>query len=119
MTSEQDLRSLVDRPYLILLEPDAYGDGRSWYMARHPELPGCQSDGPTPDEAVANLADARELYIRSLIEDGRPVPEAAPAGAAPCCDEAARAHMLALDNRRLRERIAALENAAVAGGEVP
>src|SRR5438477_383420 len=66
---------------------------------------------------VAKLADARELYIRSLIERGQPVPEPSPPGGAPCCDEAARARMLSLDNRHLRERIAALESALVAAGK--
>jgi predicted RNase H-like HicB family nuclease len=32
------------------------------------------SDGATLDEAMANLADARELYLSMLIEDGEPIP---------------------------------------------
>lgn len=32
------------------------------------------SHGDTPEAAVANLRDARELYIQSLFEDGLDVP---------------------------------------------
>ena len=44
------------------------------WMARHPDLPGCMSHGETPEEALANLADARALYIETRIERGLPVP---------------------------------------------
>jgi antitoxin HicB len=48
--------------------------GEKWYMASHPDLPGCQSDGSTPEEAIADLEDARSQYIESLREDGIEVP---------------------------------------------
>jgi len=48
--------------------------GKPWFVARHSELPGCMSDGATPEEAIENLRHATELYIASLVEDGLPVP---------------------------------------------
>lgn len=72
--AQRRLRDYVGRPYKTILMPDVRSDGTPCFVARHPELPGCMSDGDTPAEAVANLRDARELYIQSLIEDGLEVP---------------------------------------------
>ena len=60
--------------YETVVNEDTATDGSPCYVARHPELPGCMSHGATPEEAVANLREARELYIRSLLEDGLDVP---------------------------------------------
>lgn len=49
--------------------------GKRWFMANHPDLPGCMSDGETEDMALENLTDARELYLESMREDGVPIPE--------------------------------------------
>ena len=40
-----------------------------------PSLPGCISQGATREEALANIRDAIQQYIASLIDDGEPVPE--------------------------------------------
>lgn len=45
-------------------------NGTPCYVARVTELPGCESHGITPDEALDNLEDAKRLYIESMIEDG-------------------------------------------------
>jgi len=37
-------------------------DGNPCWIAVDPMRPGCMSDGETPEEARANLADARVLY---------------------------------------------------------
>ncbi|CAN5812460.1 hypothetical protein BH23GEM7_BH23GEM7_14190 [soil metagenome] len=57
-------------PYTVIIVPDYYAGGQVCYLARVAELPGCESHGDTPEEARANLRDAMELYIRSLLEDG-------------------------------------------------
>jgi predicted RNase H-like HicB family nuclease len=49
--------------------------GHIFYVALHPELEGCVAQGATPDEAVASLEGARELYLRVLRQQGIPVPE--------------------------------------------
>ncbi len=55
-------------------------DGTPCYVARVTELPGCESHGITPDEALDNLEDAKRLYIESMIEDGiEPAPALAAA----------------------------------------
>jgi predicted RNase H-like HicB family nuclease len=38
------------------------------------ELPGCESQGDTPDEARENLKDAFDLYVSDLLERGLPIP---------------------------------------------
>lgn len=60
--------------YAINVTPDQTTKGNTCYLASHPELPGCMSHGETPDEAIINLNEARKLYLKSLIEDNRPIP---------------------------------------------
>lgn len=44
-------------------------------FAFHPDLEGCMAEGGTADEAVANLSDARELWLEARLASGAPVPE--------------------------------------------
>jgi predicted RNase H-like HicB family nuclease len=52
----------------IIIEKDANG-----YYAYAPELDGCQSQGDTLDEVVANMREATELYLETLSEEERQV----------------------------------------------
>ena len=63
------------------LRPLGVEDGDGW-LAEAPELPGCMSDGDTPQQAVENLMDAIACWIEAAEEDGRPVPAPANADAA-------------------------------------
>lgn len=63
--------------YTVVLEPLPPEDGGG-YLARVPELPGCMSDGATPEEAVVNVQDAVEAWIEAAREQGREVPRPAP-----------------------------------------
>ena len=67
--------------YRISLRPLGVEDGGGW-LAEAPELPGCMSDGETPQQAVENLMDAIGCWIEAAEEDGRPVPAPASADAA-------------------------------------
>ena len=42
--------------YRIALRPLAAAEGGGW-LAEVPELPGCMSDGDTPQHAVENVMD--------------------------------------------------------------
>jgi predicted RNase H-like HicB family nuclease len=44
------------------------------FHAYVPALPGCHTFGATIDEAQANITEAMELHIESMLEDGEPVP---------------------------------------------
>lgn len=58
-------------PYTVVLRRDEDGD----YVARVDELQGCSAHGATPEEAISNLNEARELWISDCLENGDPVPE--------------------------------------------
>lgn len=55
----------------ILPLPATDGGG---FTAIAPELPGCRSDGDTPQEALANIYDAIACWIEAAQEMGRAVP---------------------------------------------
>lgn len=40
-----------------------------------PDLPGCVSAGHTVDEVTANIHEAIELHIASMVEHGEEVPQ--------------------------------------------
>ena len=68
------LEDYLGLQYSIEVVPEVTTDGSLCYMASHPELPGCMSHGDTPEEAIANLEEAKELYIKVLLEKGQQVP---------------------------------------------
>lgn len=49
-------------------------DSKSDYGVTVPDLPGCFSAGSTVDEAMLMAREAIELYIETLVEEGRDVP---------------------------------------------
>lgn len=55
----------------VLIYPGEDG----YWVAECPSLPGCVSQGKTKEEAIANIREAISGYIRTLEEDGLPVPE--------------------------------------------
>jgi predicted RNase H-like HicB family nuclease len=56
--------------YTVLLEKEEDGG----YHAFCPILRGCHSLGDTFEEAIANITEAIELYIESLIADSQYIP---------------------------------------------
>jgi len=46
-----------------------------WWVAECPSLPGCISQGRTRQEAIENIKEAIEGYVKALAEDGLSVPE--------------------------------------------
>lgn len=50
-------------------------DDGGGFAAIAPELPGCRSDGATPEEALANAYDAIICWIEAAGEMGRALPE--------------------------------------------
>ncbi len=55
--------------YLVIFEKTDTG-----YSVYVPDLPGCVSTGETKEEAEKNIAEAIEMHIESMIEDGESVP---------------------------------------------
>jgi predicted RNase H-like HicB family nuclease len=52
-----------------------YQDEDGGWCAECPSLPGCISQGDSKEDAIRNMKEAVELYIKVLKEDGLPVPE--------------------------------------------
>jgi len=60
--------------YEIDIRPLALEDGGG-FVAVAPELPGCRSDGETPEEALRNGYDAIACWIEAAQDMGREVPK--------------------------------------------
>jgi antitoxin HicB len=60
--------------YPVMIEPLDIQDGGGFF-ATVPDLPGCASDGETPEEALANIRDAIAAWIEEARALGRPVPK--------------------------------------------
>jgi predicted RNase H-like HicB family nuclease len=61
----------LEFPVIIEPVPDEDGGG---FAALVPDLPGCMSDGESPEEALANVRDAIEAWVSEAKALGRPVP---------------------------------------------
>ncbi len=59
--------------YPLIVEPLSEEDGGG-FVARAPDLPGCMSDGETPEEAVVNARDAILQWIEAAQDLGHAVP---------------------------------------------
>jgi len=68
---EAQLAQHTNAPYIHMIIPTA--DGR--YLAEVLELPGCITDGRTPEEAYSNLEEAKAVYLESAQMRGELIPE--------------------------------------------
>ena len=59
--------------YEVLIRPLTVAEGGG-FLASVPELPGCYSDGETPQAALTNVYDAIACWIEAAEEMGDPVP---------------------------------------------
>ncbi len=44
------------------------------YLAKVPELPGCNTHGDTYEEALKNAQEVIELWLEAAQKTGRPIP---------------------------------------------
>ena len=58
----------MSRKATVVIEKDEHG-----FYAWCPELKGCQSQGLTLEEVMANIKEAAELYLETLPTDERDV----------------------------------------------
>lgn len=59
--------------YPFEIRPLSAEDGGG-FLITFPDLPGCMSDGETPEEAIREGRDAFRCWMLAHLEDGRPVP---------------------------------------------
>jgi antitoxin HicB len=63
--------------YSVRIERLADSDGGG-YLATAPELPGCTSDGATPEEALKNVQEAIASWIEAAKEWKMDIPQPSP-----------------------------------------
>jgi len=51
--------------FTVVIEPDEKG-----YHAFVPALPGCHSSGGSVEETQANILEAIEVHVESMLENG-------------------------------------------------
>jgi predicted RNase H-like HicB family nuclease len=64
------LEDYLNLQYPVTLYPDPEGG----YVAQIKDLPGCLTQGETLEEAIANINEARELWIETAYESGDDIP---------------------------------------------
>ena len=64
---------MTELRYSIVVEPLSVSDGGG-FVAFAPDLPGCMSDGDTPEEALANIRDAIEEWMAAARDLGHEIP---------------------------------------------
>ncbi|MBI5879754.1 MAG: type II toxin-antitoxin system HicB family antitoxin [Chloroflexi bacterium] len=73
------VKSLSGRPYRTVVRYEPAGDGSPDYIASHPEFgDACIAQGDSPEDALANLNEIREMVIAHLVEHGLAVPNPEP-----------------------------------------
>jgi antitoxin HicB len=60
--------------YPFTIRPLSADDGGG-FLIEYPDLPGCHSDGDTPEQAVVNGRDAVRSYLLSCRKHGDPIPK--------------------------------------------
>ncbi|MDD4665526.1 MAG: toxin-antitoxin system HicB family antitoxin [Clostridia bacterium] len=59
--------------YQVNLRPISDEDGGGWF-AEIPDLKGCYSDGSTQEEALNNINNAKEAWIKTALKRGQEIP---------------------------------------------
>ena len=60
------------------MPPLCYPSDGGGYLAVVPDLPGCLSDGDTPEQAFTNAQNAIASWIEAAIDMNRPIPDPPP-----------------------------------------
>jgi len=71
MGKRKDLKYYLSLPYTIQITRE---DETTWF-ARVVELPGCMTEGNSPEEAADMIQDALAAWLEVALEDGRPIAE--------------------------------------------
>jgi len=69
-SKEGTVEYYMELPYTVKFTPMKNGG----YFVKVEELPGCMSEGPTKEEALDNIEEAKELWFEAAIEDKYNIP---------------------------------------------
>ena len=58
--------------FAVVIEKEPEDPG---YLAYSPTLAGCVSSGDTVEETRANMREALQQHVETLLEDGLPIPQ--------------------------------------------
>jgi predicted RNase H-like HicB family nuclease len=75
--------SLATRVYPALLVRDLVEAADTGLGVVFPDLPGCVTQGDTPQHAAEMALEALALHVESMVEGGEALPEPSPPGAVP------------------------------------
>ena len=67
-----ELARYLSAPYVRMIIPNAEEGG---YLAEVLELPGCITEGDTPEEAYRNLEEAMVGWVAASLDTNRPIPD--------------------------------------------
>ena len=68
-------QELAAKGYTTIISEDILSTGEKVYLAEHPELEGCMTQGNSVDEAVNDLKQITVDFIYYMLEDGLNIPE--------------------------------------------
>ncbi|WP_418790496.1 type II toxin-antitoxin system HicB family antitoxin [Phosphitispora sp. TUW77] len=71
---EEKCKQYYQIEYPISLKQEIENDETYW-IAEHPDLPGCITHGSTKEEALVNLNDAKKSWIFGRIVDNDSIPK--------------------------------------------
>lgn len=94
-TERESLDFYLERKYPVTLYPALEGG----YVAEIKDLPGCVTQGETAEESVAEVEDARVLWIETAYEHGDDIP-------LPCTDTQYSGKTLLRMPRSLHQKLA-------------
>jgi antitoxin HicB len=69
-TNPKPLEYYLNLIYAVTVYPEPEGG----YVAVIKDLPGCMTQGETAEETMANIEEARQLWIETAYDFGDPIP---------------------------------------------
>lgn len=71
---DKKIKEYLSLPYSYTVGRDTENDDKEYFYVQVNELPGCVSDGDTPEEALKNIKDAMYDWIETALINNEKVP---------------------------------------------
>lgn len=71
---DKEIKEYLRLPYTFTIGKDKEHNGEEYFYVQVNELPGCASDGTTPEQALKNVKDAMYDWIETCLLNGEKVP---------------------------------------------
>jgi len=72
--TKQTSRKALEHDLSLCYPITIYLEAEGGYVALIKDLPGCITQGETPDELMATIEEARQLWIETVYEHGDEIP---------------------------------------------